>query len=281
MNNQHMRLASERRSTLALAVIAASVLTMAVSLVPGDAAASENGSSDRWQGFEIAGQFSSYRYTEPRVDVEIDGQQIGARGAYRRSFGANRFFRTDARIAYGELDYRGSGVANNNPNLIFEPRVVLGREMQTGGGVVFASYAGLGYRYLYNDLRGQSSTGALGYRRYSHYFYLPIGLSAMFTTASGVQLMPTIEYDYFIRGRQYSQLADTGIAGLINSENTQRSGHGYRASFRVVHRKLFVSPWFEVWKIDDSDITQISATSFGFEPANKTREIGVDVGYRF
>ncbi len=68
-------------------------------------------------------------------------------------------------------------------------------------GVSLSPYAGLGYRYLYNDLRGTTSTGEAGYRRYSQYFYVPLGLSSRFNVSGKWSVSPTIEYDYFITGR--------------------------------------------------------------------------------
>ena len=231
-------------------------------------------------GFELGLQGSGYRYTEPDVEVRIDGQQLGGRGAYTVGLGRAVFGRIDIRGAYGELDYSGSGTAERQPNVIAEARIVVGRDHFVVPGLVLTPYLGMGYRYLYSDLRGQSSTGAIGYRRYSRYLYLPIGLTARIAAEEQWVVSTTIEYDHFIRGRQDSYLSDTGL-GLADAENTQKKGVGYRGSLMFEKGSLSLGPWLHVWRIEDSDIVRVSPTFFGLEPENETRELGVEVNYRF
>lgn len=232
-------------------------------------------------GTEIALQLSDYRYREKTLGVSLHGAQAGVRAAFTHRFGADGFGRIDLRGAGGELQYRGSGVAEDQPNLIVETRYVFGGDIFTGPNSGVAPYLGLGYRYLYSDVRGQTSTGALGYRRYSHYLYMPVGLTGRFIVSDRWIVSPTIEYDHFLRGRQYSQLTDTGIPGLVDAENQQRKGNGYRASLLFSNGAFSFGPWFHVWQIADSDIVPISPTLFGREPKNDTREIGIDLSMRF
>jgi hypothetical protein len=233
------------------------------------------------RGFEAGVQLSGYRYTEPDINVRIDGGQIGGRFAY--TFGITRamFGRVDARLAYGELDYSGSGTAEAQPNSIFEVRNVFGRDHYVAEGLMLTPYVGIGYRSLYSDLRGASSTGAVGYRRFSRYLYLPIGVTARFNAEDQWVVSPTIEYDYFIRGKQETKLTDTSIPGLPDVENTQHKGVGYRASLMFENGQFSFGPWIHVWRIEDSDIVRISPTEGVLEPANETREAGIEVNYRF
>lgn len=233
------------------------------------------------RGFEAGVQLSGYRYTEPEIDVRIDGGQVGGRFAYTFGITRSMFGRVDARLAYGELDYSGSGTAEAQPNSIFEVRNVFGRDHYVAEGLMLTPYVGIGYRSLYNDLRGASSTGAVGYRRYSRYLYLPIGVSARFNAEDQWVVAPTLEYDYFIRGKQETKLSDTGISGLPDVENTQHKGVGYRASLMFENGHLSFGPWIHVWRIEDSDVVRISPTEGVFEPQNETREAGVEVNYRF
>lgn len=233
------------------------------------------------RGFEAGVQLSGYRYTEPDIDVRIDGGQVGGRFAYTFGITRSMFGRVDARLAYGELDYSGSGTAEAQPNSIFEVRNVFGRDHYVAEGLMLTPYVGIGYRSLYSDLRGASSTGAVGYRRYSRYLYLPIGLAARFNAEDQWVVAPTIEYDYFIRGKQETKLSDTGIPGLPDVENTQHKGVGYRASLMFENGHLSFGPWIHVWRIEDSDIVRISPTTGVLEPQNETREAGVEVNYRF
>ncbi|HEY5763761.1 MAG TPA: hypothetical protein VIS73_11195 [Rhodocyclaceae bacterium] len=232
-------------------------------------------------GFDLALQFSDYLYDEPTVAVYLDGRQLGLRGAYTHELDGERFARVDLRAAYGAITYHGTGTAKRQPNFIVETRYVLGHDFFPGESLGLAPFVGIGYRFLYNDLRGLTSTGAAGYRRHSHYLYLPLGLTARFVTAGGWIVAPTLEYDHFLRGRQYSHLSDTGIPGFVDVVNTQRDGHGYRASLQFEKGTLSFGPWVHIWRIADSDTVRFSPTMVGREPENNTREIGIEFISRF
>jgi hypothetical protein len=232
------------------------------------------------EGFELGLQVSDYRYTEPTIHVRIDGPQVGARGAYTVPFSENYFSRGELRGAYGEHDYSGSGTAEREPNFIFEARYLLGRDFRPSSGLVLAPYSGLGYRYLFNDLRGRSSTGEVGYRRYSHYFYLPIGLRARFAAGGSWVLAPHAEYAVFLGGEQYSRLTDTGLP-LSDARNRQRRGNGFRAGLMFEHGDFSFGPWVNFWRIHDSDVVRVSPTRGALEPRNRTREAGIEASVRF
>ena len=231
-------------------------------------------------GWEIGGQLSNYRYEEPTLGVKLWGPRVGVTGAYTFVSAEHWFLKFDGRLAYGSLKYEGSGTQDSVPDSIFETRVVVGKDFLSGSSVSLSPYAGLGYRYLYNDSRGTSSTGAIGYQRFSNYLYAPVGLTLRAKIASQWVISPTIEYDYFIKGRQDSQLTDTGL-GLSDASNKQDKGYGYRASLMIEKGAWAFGPWIQYWRIEDSDIVPVG---FGFgvqEPQNETREYGVEVRYRF
>lgn len=231
-------------------------------------------------GWEAGGQLSGYRYEEPNQGVKIWGPRIGPAGAYTYSHTGRWFFKGDARYSFGELHYQGSGTKDQVPDSIFEVRGVFGKDLFPGGGVSLSPYAGLGFRYLYNDLRGTTSAGYAGYRRHSYYLYLPLGLSSRFGIAGQWVIAPTLEYDYFMRGRQVSQLTDAN-PGYIDARNTQNKGRGYRLSVMAEKDRWTFGPWMHYWNIEDSDIVRVSPTKGGIEPKNRTREAGVEVRYRF
>jgi hypothetical protein len=91
---------------------------------------------------------------------------------------------------------------------------------------------------------------------------------------------PTVEYDAFLGGRQYSQLTDTGI-GYSDASNTQKHGYGYRAYLMLENGRWAFGPWLHYWKIKDSDTVPIGLGKAALEPANWTREYGVELRYRF
>ncbi len=256
--------------------IALAVLGAALALV-AQTGRSADGLSTR-PGWDLGVQGARYHYEEPDF-MRLDGNRGGLSASYAE-VEDRRFGRLEARYSYGRLKYEsvGTGTQNNVPDHIFEGRVIAGADYGTGFASV-SPFIGLGYRYLYNDLRGYDTVGGVtyvGYRRYSQYLYAPIGVTLRFSTGGGWALAPTLEYDYFIRGRQKSKLTDTGIPGLADVTNEQRHGRGYRASLTVEAGHLAFGPWVQYWRIKDSEVS----AGF-FEPANRTREAGVEFRYRF
>lgn len=229
-------------------------------------------------GWELGLQLSTYEYEEPDFAL-LEGERVGVSGAYT-FLGKERFHsRIEARYSYGELDYTGSGTLADVPDHLFEGRALALWELRHGA-VMWVPYAGLGFRYLYNDLRGTSSTGALGYRRESHYFYVPLGVTLRVPLGGRWVMAPQIEYDAFARGSQRSYLSDTGI-GFSDVTNEQMEGYGVRAQLAFEGPRWSFIVWTNYWDIEDSDIQPIGGGFAALEPANTTRESGVEVRYRF
>ena len=61
-----------------------------------------------------------------------------------------------------------------------------------------------------------------------------------------------------------------------DAQSPPAHGRGYRASLTVEAGHLAFGPWVNYWRIKDSE-----ASAGFFEPANHTREAGVEVRYRF
>ncbi len=235
------------------------------------------------QGIEIGGQLARYRYEEPGF-VRISGNRGGVIVAATFVNPKRRLFtRIDVRESYGSLKYEGSGTKDGIPDWITEARIVSGKDFLPGSGISLSPYAGLGYRFLYNDLRGYTPCGAgicVGYRRYSNYSYAPIGLTSRISIGEQWVLAPTLEYDAFIHGQQISKLSDAGL-GDPDVTNTQNGGFGYRVSIMAETGHWAFGSWLHYWHIKDSDLQRINATTLGLEPANWTREVGFELRYRF
>lgn len=232
-------------------------------------------------GFTLGVQGSDYVYREPTLGVELSGSKLGITASYTKNESREfPFIRFDVRYADGRLKYEGSGTMNDVPDKNVETRMVFGKDFFPMGGYSMTPYVGLGYRYLHNDLRGTTSTGALGYRRTSHYTYLPFGLNMRFHPASGWILAPTAEFDVFLGGRQESRLSDTGL-GFSDASNGQGKGYGYRASFFIEKGHIAFGPWMHYWRIQKSDLAEIGFGVADYEPKNWTREIGAELRYRF
>ena len=240
-----------------------------------------------YTGIEVGATVSHYRYEEPSLDVKLEGYKGGVDLAVVTSPAANWIFRWEGRYEYGNVDYTGSGTKNNNPDWYAELRALVSRDFDYGG-YVLSPYLGLGYRYLYNDIRGVTSTGAIGYTRTSQYTYIPIGVTHRFKVGANARVATTLEADYLAKGRQTSTLSDFNPA-FADVTNDQRNGYGIRGSLYYEKDRWLAGPWFQYWYTNRSDeqpiIANIGGTNFivgtGFEPRNKTTEIGARFAYRF
>lgn len=235
-------------------------------------------------GNEVGVTFSGYKYTEPGL-LTLKANKIGIDYSGTYAFGSewpNRsegwFVRGDVRFATGKVDYSSSlsGSINNRPDRYYELRGFVGKDFHFAN-YTLSPYAGLGYRNLYNDLRGVTSTGARGYRRESNYLTLPIGVAHRMNLANQRQLLTTLEFDYLIRGRQDSSLSDATPA-TADVSNTQRNGFGLRLGAMVRFPTWSVGPFLNLWRIKDSDRT---GAGLIFEPRNNTYEFGVKAAYAF
>jgi opacity protein-like surface antigen len=231
------------------------------------------------RGWEVGGQLAYYHYEEPNF-AKLIGTRGGILGAYTFTRANRMFFRVDGRGSYGALKYQGSGTQDSVPDVIIETRGVAGMDFLPGNRVSLSPYLGLGYRYLYNDSRGYTSTNAAGYRRYSNYLYTPVGMTIRFDLGNRWVLAPTVEADIFILGKQRSQLSDANL-GFNDVTNTQRHGYGARAYLMVEKDHLAFGAWMHYWNIKDSDVQPIGLGRAGLEPANWTRELGIEFRYRF
>lgn len=262
-----------RKTATVIALVAAAWACAAMGQVPAkrDPLATKG-------GWEAGLQGATYEYEEPNFAL-LEGERLGVTGSYTFLGPDYIHSRIEARYSYGELDYTGSGTQADVPDHILELRAIAGQDFRAGR-FVWVPYAGLGLRYLYNDLRGVSSTGALGYRRKSRYYYLPVGVTLRFPLGEAWVMAPQIEYDAFANGKQRSYLGDTGL-GFNDVTNRQGRGRGARAQLAFEGPRWSFGLWTHYWKIKDSDIQPIGLGSAGLEPANTTRESGVELRYRF
>lgn len=230
-------------------------------------------------GMELGVSLADYKYEEPSLAVTLKGYKSGLDFSAIGNASDDWFIRGDARYETGNTDYTGSGTKSGNPDWYYELRGTVGRDFDQGT-YDLSPYLGLGYRYLFNDLRGRSSTGAVGYRRTSQYTYVPVGATHRLKLESNARLATTFEYDYLIKGQQTSYLTDTAIAGYGDVVNKQRTGHGIRGSMYYEKNNWSFGPWFQYWNINQSDTASAGLVT-GFEPKNKTTEIGLRLGFRF
>ncbi|MBL8012207.1 MAG: autotransporter outer membrane beta-barrel domain-containing protein [Candidatus Omnitrophica bacterium] len=238
------------------------------------------------------GPYASYiKYEEPDVMQET-GFMIGVTGEFDAHFNTGLMLGADGSLAGGLVDYEsnGTGSIDNVGDAMAELRGKIGYDFQLSETARLTPYVGAGYRYLSDMLGGEvSTTGAGGYDRSSQYFYLPIGASVSLGLQSGWSTGLNVEYDFFIKGQQRSDLGDV-VSGLDTVKHDQDEGYGLRASVdfskKLNNFELTISPFVRYWNIKQSDTKAItySGTPIGvvsYEPKNNSTEIGMMVGVRY
>lgn len=255
--------------------------------------------------WEIGPEAYYYSYEEAPF-MELDGWKYGVAGRYTRYImldqmplegeaiypglrplrGPHFAIRLDARYAEGDERYDGQlmdgtpYVVRGIPTKSYEGRVLAGlvwpqRDRMT------SFYLGYGYRFKEDD----SSIDRAGYKRESSYSYIPIVFELRVPVRIGTDLAWSFEYDYFIRGRQRSDLRDHGLPHFTHRQN---EGHGFRGSIawsgewgRV---GWVVEPFVRYWSIKGSEPTVDFYRDFvllAWEPKNDTLEIGMNARLQF
>lgn len=236
-------------------------------------------------GYEVGAQISRYLYEE-EVDgnffMHTKGNRFGLTGAATWTFGNDWYVGGDIRYSYSEVNYKGTGTHGGIPDKLWEVRATGGKDFSMNS-YLLSPYIGIGYRNLVNEL---SETGPKGYRRESEYWYLPVGLTHRFQFDSESRISTSIEYDYFLRGQQQSDLSDVDrFPGFNNAKNDQNHGYGLRTTVAYERKDWSVGLFYDYWKIADSESTSLTnyGAPFGqlMEPKNTTDEYGVQVKYRF
>lgn len=145
----------------------------------------------------------------------------------------------------------------------------------------FIPYIGLGYRALYDDSGGKTTTdGSLSYDRLSQYFYLPVG--SFFQIADSLRIKG--QFNWLLYGKQISYLSD--ISGFSDVENEQKSGWGVDTTLEfAVTKRIGLYGFFRYWMIDDSEDTvgffNGTPAFTAVEPQNTTIETGIGISYKF
>lgn len=254
-------------------------------------AQAESASINTNSGNELTILVSSYLYEEPSLGMSTKGDKLGVGHLGALVMNGDWFIKDDVRFANGAVDYVGSGYQAGVPDWYVEARGLIGRDIQFGEAV-FAPYVGIGYRHLFNDLRGYSSDGSIGYRRESNYLYVPIGVTHRFRLQDSAVWSTTFEFDKLLSGRQFSRLSDlvghNGYSDAPDISNVQSGGFGFRADMMYEMDDWAFGPFLNVWRIDKSDSVVRPITSnnvvtwYSFtEPQNRTTEFGMRMKFRF
>ena len=266
---------SAHNSILALTALL-SAAPLGAQATPADALLTRNGQ-------ELGLTLSHYKYEEPDF-MQLEALKLGLDYATTLMIDAEQTWsmRVELRYANGQADYssNGTGEADNQPDWYVDARALFGKDFDYKS-YVLKPYLGLGYRYLFSDLRGESSTGAQGYRRTSHYTYLPLGVVHRVGLANGSRFENTLEFDYLLLGQQKSYMSDY-LEAIGYSENSadvtnqQHDGYGIRLASMYQFSAWSVGPFLSYWNIGKSEVDPA-----GHEPKNNTLEYGLKGAYKF
>jgi hypothetical protein len=239
-------------------------------------------------GNEAGILLSGYTYLEPSLAVSIKGALIGVE--YERTQAYEDFFlKGDVIYKQGSLSYSGSGSQDSVQNYYYDIRGLVGKDYAIKDDVI-APFTGLGYRYLFDDQRGLSSTSANGYRREISYLYLPLGLIHRTLLANSAKLETQLEYDYLIKGIVNSHLSDINANTTVYPDitNNQTSGWGMRLSTSYQKSNWALTPYFNYWFIQNSDYVSVNYKNgnttyraIWLEPINRTVEYGIKASFKF
>ena len=235
----------------------------------------------------VGGGIGYYEYNEPDISLKLKAPVVTILGEKTWKISNGDFIRLAADYQYGKLDYSSSvsGTKNNNTNWIIGGRVVYGIDRQLQNGVL-SPYAGLGYRYLYNDMRGTSSTGAVGYQREESIYYLPIGLRYK-TLWDSTAVSWNAEAGVVLDATQTTHFGDLGTPAGIAAGNVnfkQNAGYEIRLAAMATNGVWEYGPYLEYWNINKSETktqTILGVPVSAWEPKNDTTDIGIRVSRHF
>ena len=224
---------------------------------------------------------SKYAYREPSLGVANDGW-LGiahAKWAPDNLRIKNWPLTLSGQATFGYVDYTGSGTMANQPTSIYQLQLESPHTEWVKG---YQISPGIGYRYLYNDARGTTSTNYGGYRRTSEYLFASLGAERPF----GENWRVAVQGYYLLSGRQTTNLFD--VAGSVYAsqgpiQNSQRHGIGWKAGICKTYQALDFCSNFEYWQIGASNTYSfISGNTIYpvYEPTNNTKSFQFTVNYK-
>lgn len=134
---------------------------------------------------------------------------------------------------------------------------------------------GLGYRRLTDNLQ---EAGPGGYKRTNELLYATVGVERDFKVNSWT-ITPAFKYKHLLVGKQFSDV----YGGLAMEQD---KGKGSELSLKIEHTNadgsgLLIQPFVRMWDIKESKPTHLIGPWYLIEPHNKTKEIGIDLSWRF
>lgn len=243
-------------------------------------------------GFEAGVQLFDYGYRE-RLEGETivrdDGRFIGVTGSYVETIGGGWFLRAAAATASGSVDYSSEdGRIEDVSQYIAQVEFHVGHDFRLGSGATLTLFTGVGGRALDDNSGGkETEEGLLGYDREVGYSYVPVGLAASIPVGGRSSLTLSAQYNFLFAGTAESKFSQ------IDPEFPDVSldldgGHGIEASAMLAvpvgRSAIRFGPFVRHWSVERSKSKFFEEEGFEielFEPANRTRELGLRIAFAF
>ncbi len=229
-----------------------------------------------YPGLGVAVGGSRVEYEEPGLMSE-KGLLWGAHIAFMNPPNEQVSFRVQGSLVLGSMDYEGSLVdlqsgasrphSTSTQDAVFDIQGDLAAITNAEGAVLFRFYAGLGMRYWQDRIEG-----AGGYRRYTTYYFLPVGAMASAELGSSLELSVEAQYNVWLLGENQTFLSDLNPA-YEDLKFKQNSGSGYQLAVQATLYNTTYRPFarfvYQAWDVEDSE-PGITGGSIWYEPKNNT-----------
>lgn len=235
-------------------------------------------------GYEI----SIGQYVETYDELDDNGGRIMTEEAQMTSIKLTQNTRLDhvwahrmeLDFAFGDTKYTGSYWGGKYGDLVedgisrwrLDTEYSLLMTPPSLNGLTFSG--GIGYRVLNDSLHEVEG----GYQRINKTWYASLGAEYRMNLANGWVVTPAVKYRHMLKGTQTTSIAADmnqpkgyGHDLSIKFEKVNSYGYGFSAS-------VFMRNW-DVEKSEHQPYLLGSGTVY--EPKNKTREVGIQLGYLF
>jgi len=246
---------------------------------------SANGAA-RLKSWQLGGIASYGHYSEHGL-MQLQGPRSGVSAARQlRPYGAWEIA-IQGQLQLSAMRYSSpiSGELSNVPDLETDLRITAQYPLSSTSADApdawqWSAYAGLAYRLHYNDLRGFSSLGSIGYRRLNQRIYAPVGLQV--TRPSASALSARLEFTPALYGTHRSYMSDVG-ADRDATAVQQSSGWGLEIGW-LAWPDWRLSAHHRQWSTTATDpwaSTRFGMTRRYYEPASQWRETGLQLRRQF
>ena len=210
-------------------------------------------------------------YSEPQM--QLAGAHLGLHLRWAQPRGLENWA-FEAHALLGAPDYSSpvSGTIDRRPTVQTAWRALYGKPVGTEPAARFE--AGLEWQAYYNDLRGTTSRGDVGYERERYGLWAVVAYQAPVAGAQawGAQSW-RLEAAVLLQGWAVSRLSQVSTV-YDDTVNRQNRGLALRAQRSYRHAPGWFTPYVSVSWLDDSDIKRKPSYTVK-EPTNTTWQLGV------